>query len=141
MKHAYVVASISLPGETFQAQSHTSVHTGVLVLRKMTEAEVQEEEKAPHNHSIYMAEADAVGDDNRGRTVYARTPDGKRQKFAGKHQVDNELPSVLADFWRFQASGRVDPPPPALEAPIEPAENDSNASFLQEEGSLVERNF
>lgn len=140
MKHAYVVASISLPGETFQAQSHTGVHTGVLVLRKMTEAELEEEEKAPHNYSIYMAEVDAVGYDSRGRTVYARTPDGELQKFAGKPQVNNELPSVLADFWRFQTSGRVDPPPPALEVPIEPAENDSNASFLQEEGSLVERN-
>jgi len=96
-----------------------------------SQAELEEEEKAPHNYSIYIAEVDAVGYDSRGRTAYARTPDGELQKFAGKHQVDNELPSVLADFWRFQASGRANPSPPALEAPIEPAENDSIASFLR----------
>lgn len=140
MRHAYVVASISLPGETFQAQSHTGVHTGVLVLRKMTEAELEEEEKVTHNYSVYMAVAEHVGYDSRGRTVYARTPDGELQKLAGERQVDNDLPAILANFWRFLTSGKVDPLPPALEAPVEPAENDSDASSLQEEGSLVERN-
>ncbi|HEU5378790.1 MAG TPA: N-6 DNA methylase, partial [Ktedonobacteraceae bacterium] len=140
MRHAYVVASISLPGETFQAQSHTGVHTGVLVLRKMTEAELEGEEKVSHNYSIFMAEVERVGYDSRGRTVYARTPDGELLQRAGERQVDNDLPAVLASFWRFQTSGEVNPPPPALEVPAEQTEDDSNASFLQQEGSLVERN-
>lgn len=138
MRHAFVVASISLPGETFQAQSHTGVHTGVLVLRKMTEAELAEEEKVSHNYSVYMAVVERVGYDSRGRTIYARTPDGELRKLAGEHQVDNDLPAVLTNFWRFQTSGEVDPLPPDLESPVESA--DSDASLLHEEGSLVERN-
>ena len=126
MKHAYLLASISLPGETFQAQSHTGVHTGVLVLRKMTAEELEEEEKASCNYSIFMAVAECVGYDSRGRTVYARTPDGELLQRAGERQVDNDLPAILASFWRFQTSGEVDPPPPALEAPIEPSKDDSN---------------
>jgi type I restriction enzyme M protein len=126
MKHAYLLASISLPGETFQAQSHTGVHTGVLVLRKMTAEELEEEEKASRNYSIFMAVAECVGYDSRGRTVYARTPDGELLQRAGERQVDNDLPAILASFWRFQTSGEVDSPPPALEAPIEPSKDDSN---------------
>lgn len=133
MRHAYIVASISLPGETFQAQSHTGVHTGVLVLRKMTEAELEEEEIAPHNYSVYMAVVEQVGYDSRGRTVYTRTPDGELQKLAGERQVNNDLPAVLANFWRFQTSGEVDPPPPALESPVEPTEDGSNASTCNQQ--------
>lgn len=114
MKHTYVIASISLPGETFQAQSHTGVHTGVLVLRKMTAAELEEEEKASHNYSVFMAVAERVGYDSRGRTVYACTSDGELFQRVGERQVDNDLPAVLANFWRFQTSKEVDPPPPAL---------------------------
>lgn len=137
MRHAYVVASISLPGETFQAQSHTGVHTGVLVLRKMTAAELAEEEKVSRNYSVYMAEVERVGYDSRGRTIYTRTPDGELLKSAGECQVDNDLPAVLTNFWHFQTSGEVDPLPPALKSPVEPA--DSDASLLQER-SPIERN-
>jgi hypothetical protein len=104
----------------------------------MTEAELAEEEKVSHNYSVYMAVVERVGYDSRGRTIYARTPDGELLQRAGEHQVDNDLPTVLTNFWRFQTSGEVDPLPPDLESPVEPA--DSDASLLHEEGSPVERN-
>jgi type I restriction enzyme M protein len=110
-KQAYVLASISLPSQTFQAQSQTGMKTSVLVLRKMTETERKAEEKAPQNYSVYMAQVDEVGYDSRGKTVYARMPDGELIQREGTSQVNNELPAVLAHYWQFQMSCEVKPPP------------------------------
>jgi type I restriction enzyme M protein len=117
MKRAYVVASISLPPETFKAQSHTGVKTSVLVLRKMTETERAAEAQTPQNYAIYMAVVDHVGYDSRGRTIYTRSLEGETHQQEEKRQVNDELPAVLADFWRFQTSERLSPPPVTLFCP------------------------
>lgn len=111
LKQAYVLASISLPSVTFQAQSCTGIKTSVLVLRKMTEAERKAEEKAPQNYSVYMAQVDEVGYDSRGKTVYARMPDGELIQQGETSLVNNELPAILAHYWQFQMSREVKPPP------------------------------
>src|SRR5262249_40130449 len=111
LKQAFVLASIGLPPQTFQAQSSTGIKTSVLVLRKMTEAEQKAEEQAPQNYSVYMAQVDEVGYDSRGKTVYARMPDGEYIQRGGTSQVNNELPAVLAHYWQFQMSREVKPPP------------------------------
>ena len=61
------------------------------------------------------------------------TVEGERQKLAGERQVNNELPAVLTNFWHFQTSGQVDPPPPTLESLVERTEDDRNASACNQE--------
>lgn len=78
LMRAYVIASIDLPRETF-ARSDTHTMTSVLVLQKFTKEERQltaEIGKAP-DYEVFMAIADKVGCDLRGKSVFLHTPDGE----------------------------------------------------------------
>lgn len=75
---AYIIASIDLPRETF-ARSDTHTMTSVLVLQKFTREErklATELGRAPE-YEVFMAVAEKVGCDLRGKPVFLRTPDGE----------------------------------------------------------------
>lgn len=79
MQHAYVLASVDLPVETFIVEANVNILTSLLLLKRKTEAERNEEMFAqePYEYPVFMAVAEKVGFDRRGNTLYKRHPDGE----------------------------------------------------------------
>ena len=71
-----IVASVDLHADTFQPRNGTQ--TSVLILKKKTQEEINEERYArritPYN--IFMAMVEKVGHDRRGNTLFKRDRDG-----------------------------------------------------------------
>jgi len=92
-KKAYIIASIDMPGETFEP--HTGTQTSILVLRKKT----SEQEKLEEDYEIFMSIPEKVGHDRRGNPVLSTTPDGEVEVDANaKPVIDDHLPLVAQMF-------------------------------------------
>ncbi|MDE2715799.1 MAG: N-6 DNA methylase [Chloroflexota bacterium] len=76
LRHTRVLASVSLHPDTFQP--HVSVQTSVLILERKTDAEVALETAAGRisNYRVFMAVADHIGHNKRGKVTYVRDERG-----------------------------------------------------------------
>ena len=76
LKNAKVIASIDLDKDTFQPKNGTQ--TSVLLLMKKTKEEIEIEERTGKSleYPVFMAMADKVGHDKRGKKIYRRDIEG-----------------------------------------------------------------
>ena len=68
LTHCQILASIQLPREAFLPQ--VGVGTGILIMRRKSPGEIQPD------YPIFMALAEQVGHDSRGKIQYRRSPEG-----------------------------------------------------------------
>lgn len=134
MQHAYVLASVDLPVETFIVEANVNILTSLLLLRRKTEAERNTEMfcPVPYEYPVFMAVAEKVGFDRRGNTLYKRLPDGEEiieeyneeqeVRIAGRTEsrtvrrrrklLDDDLPVIGEKYREFRA---LHPMPSALD--------------------------
>lgn len=76
LRHTRVLASIDLHPDTFQP--HVSVQTSVLVLERKPDALVAVETAAGqlNDYEVFMAVADHIGHNKRGKVTYVRDESG-----------------------------------------------------------------
>ena len=77
LRHAWVLASVDLPVETFIVEANVNILTSLLFLRKKPEGVMNREAIAgAADYPIFMAVAEKVGFDRRGNTLYKRSAEG-----------------------------------------------------------------
>ncbi len=111
LRHAALLAVVSLPDEVFYVESRTHTKTSVLLMRKKSEAEMRREADGLWDYSVFMAIPECAGFNSRGRTLYKRGPDGEEILYNGRRLVNNDLPIVLSRYHQFRKSPHVSPPP------------------------------
>ena len=78
LRHAWVLASVDLPVETFIVEANVNILTSLLFLKKKPLEVVHHEAMAgAADYPVFMAVAEKVGFDRRGNTLYQRSPDGQ----------------------------------------------------------------
>lgn len=78
LRHAWVLASIDLPVESFIVEANVNILTSLLFLRKKSPEEMKAEDLGRKEaYPVFMAVAEKVGYDRRGNRLYKRTPDGE----------------------------------------------------------------
>ncbi|WP_413176294.1 N-6 DNA methylase [Anabaena azotica] len=88
---AVLIASIKLPPENFQVECELGIVTSFLILkRKGGNLSV------PDDYPIFMAVADKIGFDSRGRRLFR--PITKEQE---KREIDSDLPIIVEEFKQF----------------------------------------
>lgn len=78
LRHAWVLASVDLPVETFIVEANVNILTSLLFLKKKPSELIKRE--AIHGQSdypVFMAVAEKVGFDRRGNTLFKRSPEGE----------------------------------------------------------------
>jgi hypothetical protein len=88
---AWLIASIQLPPENFQVECGLGIITSFLILQRQGG-----DFPVPENYSIFMALADKIGFDSRGRQLF-RTMSNSQQN----PEVDSDLPVILEEFQKF----------------------------------------
>ena len=77
LRHAWVLASVDLPVETFIVEANVNILTSLLFLKKKPDGVVNREAIAgAADYPIFMAVAEKVGFDRRGNTLYKRSAEG-----------------------------------------------------------------
>ncbi len=78
LRHAWVLASVDLPVETFIVEASVNILTSLLFLKKKPVEVVHREAMAGlMRYPTFMAVAERVGFDRRGATLYKRSPEGQ----------------------------------------------------------------
>ena len=129
LRHCWVLGSVDLPVEVFIVEANVNILTSLLFLKKKTHAEIRAEDLgAKTDYPVFMAVAEKVGFDRRGKTIYKRSPDGEELvedvtesewiRVGGKEvvrtlrrkrkMVDDDLP-LIADAYRSFRSEDVEP--------------------------------
>ena len=76
--HAWVLASVDLPVETFIVEANVNILTSLLFLKKKPGEVIKREAiGGSADYPIFMAVAEKVGFDRRGNTLYKRSPEGE----------------------------------------------------------------
>jgi type I restriction enzyme M protein len=122
LRHAWVLASVDLPVETFIVEANVNILTSLLFLRKKTQEEIHAEDLGgPVDYPVFMAVAEKVGYDRRGNKLWKRHPDGEeivtmatrteRVRVGGRvvertlrraeRQLDDDLPLIAERFEQF----------------------------------------
>ncbi|WP_041234101.1 N-6 DNA methylase [Cylindrospermum stagnale] len=87
---ALLIASVQLPSENFQVECGLGIVTSFLILkRKGGDLPV------PKDYSIFMAVADKIGFDSRGRLFHRITKGQETQ------EIDSDLPVILEELKKF----------------------------------------
>lgn len=85
LDECWIMASVDLPGESFLVGAGVNVLTSALALRKKTEQEKRRERMhGPADYPMFMAVAEKVGHDRRGKPLYMR--DGHGNLVASGHK-------------------------------------------------------
>jgi len=106
MANCQVLASVDLPVETFLPR--TGTQTSVLILRRKSEQEKLAESLSGEagDYHIFMAMAQSVGKDRRGKIVYLRDPEGR--EVVRQDLYDTYRESTLLDYYPgVEPSGRI----------------------------------
>ena len=127
LRNAYVLASVSLPIETFVVDANVNILTSLLFLRKKTASEIAKDDLQPdHDYDVFMAIAEAVGYDRKGNTLYRRTPEGdeviretvteERVRSNGEwvtrvlrrkeREIDDDLPLIAEAYAEFRQKSK-----------------------------------
>ena len=78
LRHAWVLASVDLPVETFIVEANVNILTSLLFLKKKPDDVVTREAiSGSSDYPVFMAVAEKVGFDRRGNTLYKRSPAGE----------------------------------------------------------------
>jgi type I restriction enzyme M protein len=78
LRHAWVLASVDLPVETFIVEANVNILTSLLFLKKKPrEVITREAISGTAEYPVFMAVAEKVGFDRRGNTLYKRSPEGE----------------------------------------------------------------
>jgi type I restriction enzyme M protein len=78
LHHAWVLASIDLPVEAFIVEANVNILTSLLFLKRKSDDEMYAESLGGSvDYPVFMAVAENVGYDRRGKTLYKRHPDGE----------------------------------------------------------------
>ena len=78
LRHAWVLASVDLPVETFIVEANVNILTSLLFLKKKPGEIIKSEAiGGAADYPIFMAVAEKVGFDRRGNTLYKRSPKGE----------------------------------------------------------------
>jgi type I restriction enzyme M protein len=78
LRHAWVLASVDLPVETFIVEANVNILTSLLFLKKKPPAVVKREAmNGTHDYPVFMAVAEKVGFDRRGNKLNKRSPEGE----------------------------------------------------------------
>ncbi|MEA2562101.1 MAG: type restriction enzyme protein [Acidobacteriota bacterium] len=78
LRHAWVLASVDLPVETFIVEANVNILTSLLFLKKKPDQLVRREAMSgPSEYPVFMAVAEKVGFDRRGNKLYKRSPEGE----------------------------------------------------------------
>ena len=131
LRHAWVLASVDLPVETFIVEANVNILTSLLFLKKKPDEVMSREAiSGAADYPIFMAVAEKVGFDRRGNTLYRRPPEGEeiirtdeesetvivngrrvtRTLRRKKRIVDDDLPEIAK---RYHAFRREHPEPVA----------------------------
>ena len=78
LQNCWVLASVELPVEAFIHEAGVNILTSLLFLKRKTDREIAESVlgRQQHDYPVFMAVAEKVGIDRRGKPVYKRRPDG-----------------------------------------------------------------
>lgn len=101
-----VLASVDLPVETFMPR--TGTQTSVLILRRKSEQEklAQSLTDQPYDYKIFMAIANTVGKDRRGKIIYKRDKQGR--EIVNRDLYPRFRDSTILDFLpAVEPSGRI----------------------------------
>ena len=123
LRHAWVLASVDLPVETFIVEANVNILTSLLFLKKKPdEVMTREAISGAVDYPIFMAVAERVGFDRRGNTLYQRSPEGEeiirteeepetvivngrritRTLRRKKRIVDDDLPEIAKRYHAFR---------------------------------------
>ena len=124
LRHSWILASVDLPTEVFIVEANVNIYTTLLFLKKKTSEEIRSEDLGQEkSYEVFMAVAEKVGFDRRGKTIYKRGPDGEeitiereyreRIRLSGntttrtlrrKEKIlDDDLPLIAAAYSEFLA--------------------------------------
>jgi type I restriction enzyme M protein len=127
LRHAWILASVDLPAETFIAEANVNILTSLLFLKKKPrEVITREAISGTVDYPVFMAVAEKVGFDRRGNTLYKRSPEGEEltqdveeietitvggRKVARTLRrkekiIDNDLPEIAARYRAFRKKHR-----------------------------------
>jgi len=103
--HARILAVVSLPKETFVPYG-TGTKASVLFVQKLPEEELEKLNK--EGYPIFMAVAEKIGYDVRGRTIFKRDDEGNIIKDRnGKPIIDTDIPEIIAKFEEFRKKNNL----------------------------------
>ena len=106
MDHARILAVVSLPQETFVPYG-AGTKASVLFIQKLAEEELEELNK--EGYPIFMAVAEKIGYDVRGRTIFRRDDEGNIIKDEnGEPIVDTDIPEIIRGFEKFKHKYKLD---------------------------------
>jgi type I restriction enzyme M protein len=78
LRHAWILASVDLPVETFIVEANVNILTSLLFLKKKPDGVVKREAmNGAIDYPVFMAVAEKVGFDRRGNKLYKRSPEGE----------------------------------------------------------------
>jgi len=123
LRHAWVLASVDLPVETFIVEANVNILTSLLFLKKKPPEVIKREGMiGAADYPVFMAVAEKVGFDRRGNVLYKRSPEGEEltrdaeeietitvggRKVARTLRrkekiVDNDLPEIAERYRAFR---------------------------------------
>jgi type I restriction enzyme M protein len=127
LRHAWVLASVDLPPETFIVEANVNILTSLLFLKKKPREVITSEAiGGATEYPVFMAVAENVGFDRRGNTLYKHSPEGEELTQAveeietitvgGKKVVrtlrrkekvlDDDLPAIATRYRAFRKKHR-----------------------------------
>lgn len=122
MDRSWVLASVDLPVEVFIVEANVNILTSLLFLKKKTQEELMIQRlRGLKEYPIFMAVAEKVGFDRRGKPIFKRKPDGEEivehvevtervrsgdtvtvRKLRRPHKIeDNDLPEISKEYRKF----------------------------------------
>ncbi|MEM9460667.1 MAG: N-6 DNA methylase [Myxococcota bacterium] len=123
LRHFWVLASVDLPVEAFVFEANINILTSLLLLRKKTPEQLDAaREGHGTDYPVFMAVAEKIGHDRRGRPLYRRGPDGEelveqvehrervrvgdrwepRVLWRSRKVLDDDLPGIARAYRRFR---------------------------------------
>jgi type I restriction enzyme M protein len=126
LQRVQILAVVDMHRDLFQPGNDTQ--TSMVLMRRLSPAEVAEAEATGLDYPLFMAVAEKIGHDKRGNVIYRRTEEGEdalvkrietgieidqvtgaevlRQVEVTERQVDDELPEVAAAYMRWLSEQR-----------------------------------
>lgn len=123
LQECWVLASVELPVETFIVDANVNILTTLLFLKRKTfDEKAAERLNGPVSYPVFMAVAEKVGFDRRGKDLYKRMPNGdvvtesfeeteyitiggnRRTRTVRRSRpvIDNDLPVIARKYWEFR---------------------------------------
>jgi len=104
--HARILSVVSLPSETFIPYG-AGTKASILFIQKLPEDELNRAKE--ENYQIFLASAQKIGYDVRGRTLFKRDDEGNIIKDdQGNPIIDTDIPEIVEKFANFKRENKFD---------------------------------